>query len=903
MPVNDVTTSVISSNQATAGARDRHLKGNLKLIKRLSPIVQVLRRGESELFVRYTFPNELRWMAVKQVKGTEIASRHPNYIMPLLAVKHRDGSVDIDTEYADAGPLSIYMTLFPRFTRAIIAKSVAKQVLSSLLYFDNVHNMQHRNICPTTIFLRRDGCVKVGCYDLIDPTVVKANPDWYIDSPYCAPENRSKTAKERCKSDAKADVWSVGVLLFSIMVGRTLQPKNNKTHLGQDTEAATEDQEEYYRVEKAVFEHLWRKGTEAEWKDAIPDDELRHLVRWCLEKDVNKRASLAEALALIHLFGGIDKKDDENAAVATKQQNHNHDENDDENDDERLTTTISRPHPWATKKIAHDSSSIIKEHDGVRSHLEKALATPFNLGPEYDNGKLKNDANILRGIPEVLRNENLLWRETRSVETQRSQVDKNMRDVIRDRDKLAWQAMHEAVVELRKAAAESTSTVVPTSVKTKTSTNPNNHLKQAQDKLCEVEDLIEELYENYNESKQLQALDLAKECKKFAALALDLENEKLESNVRYEMEETDKASKKMGDAKDTEMAFAAKEKFKQQESIQNTVLQNIDAENEPSPAEKMVENAERLFKEVVILASLPRDLNDSSADDPSNIDINNVDLEKYTPEVSKFVENFKGKKSLKERFSELSELVLTDHEKEVNNKFAKEFECPISLNFPKYPVRLNGRTYSLPNIDMILNGVSLDPVTIEKIGYDDIESCEKILIELDRFIEAVKARIKSEEELHHDDYYRPKSPTFFSDPPSSAAAVDSKYTPELQDYVRGLMGNNGLQKRFYKLRELPLTENERNEMERLDEKYECSFTLKFMNIPVSLSGYQINFKDLVDYLETVKINPFTNEKFEASDLKPCPEVVAEIEKFIAAVNTRIQNEESLTRRVAGPPIG
>lgn len=321
----------------------RKERGNEKSIKQLSAMrtdergegiskgIEVLRRNGIEIFVRYKVPKQLRWQSDKMVIQTKLADRHQNIVMPLLAVKHKDASFEIDTEFADAGNLLIYLVKFPTAYRLNAAKSIAKQLFAGLLHFDVVHDMQHRNINPTTIFLRRDGGVKLGFFDLLNEQVVADNCDWYFNNPYVAPEYKfqpqltmDRCINKRITSNEKADVWAVGATIVAVLLGKTLLPKvvkknpadpNASVPTPGQAAAFTNEKNWFKIIQQAIAQPNYIEKLKVELNNnpseslkqcidfLIDSPKLALLLHRCLQTDPNNRISLAEASALIDVLG------------------------------------------------------------------------------------------------------------------------------------------------------------------------------------------------------------------------------------------------------------------------------------------------------------------------------------------------------------------------------------------------------------------------------------------------------------------------------------------------------------------------------------------------------------------------------------------------------------------------
>lgn len=482
-----------------------------------------------EILLRHHISSSENWKSGKIIAQTNSAHRHPNHIRPLVVENHREGTVDIDAEFADAGPLYIYVPTFSSKDRLIAAKSIARLLAVSLMYFDGVHDhLHHRNINPTTIFLRRDGCVKLGFFDLIGPQEdnekqkaenpekaaedtqcreaakqkhMTDNADWYFRNPFVAPEYQPKDAKEitademdkRIRCDEKADVWAVGATVISVLLGKTLLPQVEMKKYDEDSAPVpTSEQRRRFENEKkwfAIIQEAMQQPTYSEALDqamrAAPmseegqqleqlltpfiqklkeSPELAYFLHRCLQTKPEDRISLADANALIHIFGGtcdelsaIEKKIQEKAdaekllsesseseqqALKTKIQN--------------LETDIRKllPPTWATPKDVLETKQVVEVQLAGPAIL-LALNTEAPLWVKDDKGQLHltDEGNAARiKIAEAKTNELTSWKKERDVEAQRSTVDKAMRDAVKASEKAGWIGLQTDIANVRAKA-------------------------------------------------------------------------------------------------------------------------------------------------------------------------------------------------------------------------------------------------------------------------------------------------------------------------------------------------------------------------------------------------------------------------------------------------------------------
>lgn len=198
---------------------------NERIIRPYGKYAKLIKNEKTgEVFLRHTFtandPNSY-WRTLRAVEATRVGSHHPNAAIPLLAIKHQNGDVDVDVEFADAGSIAMYIKLIrEKFTeldneikKAIkendsvtlnrllyekrdaklhqiqMAKSVARQLLEYCFYLDSVLDRTHKNLNPQTVLLRRDGCLKTTFFNYLDKNYIKANRFHFLEfNAYVAPE-------------------------------------------------------------------------------------------------------------------------------------------------------------------------------------------------------------------------------------------------------------------------------------------------------------------------------------------------------------------------------------------------------------------------------------------------------------------------------------------------------------------------------------------------------------------------------------------------------------------------------------------------------------------------------------------------------------------------------------------
>jgi serine/threonine protein kinase len=217
-------TAISTSTKSTLTS-NLNQRQNERIIGRYGKYATLIKNEKTqEVFIRHTFPKNdphSNWRASRAVEATKISSRHINVAMPLLATKHKNGDVDVEVEFADAGSLAMHIKLIREkfnelnkdIKQAIInedenkvkilkeelheaklhqiqmAKSVARQLIDYCFYLDTVLGRVHKNLNPETVLFRKDGCVKTTFLNYLDKDYIKANRCHFIDfNAYVAPE-------------------------------------------------------------------------------------------------------------------------------------------------------------------------------------------------------------------------------------------------------------------------------------------------------------------------------------------------------------------------------------------------------------------------------------------------------------------------------------------------------------------------------------------------------------------------------------------------------------------------------------------------------------------------------------------------------------------------------------------
>lgn len=170
----------------------------LKLFPRLAP-------GESEASERFRIESR----ALAQL-------RHPHIVTIHEAGETTDGHLFYVMEFVDGHDLAELLAHGP--LPASQALPIARAVCAALEYA-HAHGFIHRDIKPANVLLGHDGSIKVADFGLAKPTAPAAESLTLTGAtlgtpPYMSPEQRAGQPV-----DARADLYSLGVMLYEMLTG------------------------------------------------------------------------------------------------------------------------------------------------------------------------------------------------------------------------------------------------------------------------------------------------------------------------------------------------------------------------------------------------------------------------------------------------------------------------------------------------------------------------------------------------------------------------------------------------------------------------------------------------------------------------------------------------------------
>ncbi|OWZ11702.1 ULK/ULK protein kinase [Phytophthora megakarya] len=146
---------------------------------------------------------------------------HPN-VVKLYDIKKTDKHMYLMLEYCAGGDLQQYMRRRQQNGDKLLTEDVARHFLKELAKGMQClwqHNLIHRDLKPQNLLLVEDSptsALKIADFGFARPLAASSMAETLCGSPlYMAPE-----ILRFQKYDAKADLWSVGTILFEMLAGR-----------------------------------------------------------------------------------------------------------------------------------------------------------------------------------------------------------------------------------------------------------------------------------------------------------------------------------------------------------------------------------------------------------------------------------------------------------------------------------------------------------------------------------------------------------------------------------------------------------------------------------------------------------------------------------------------------------
>ncbi|KAK7349364.1 hypothetical protein VNO77_06679 [Canavalia gladiata] len=161
---------------------------------------------------------------------------HPNIIRLFEAIQTND-RIYLVLEYCGGGDLAAYIHLHGKVSEPV-ARHFMRQLAAGLQVLQE-KNLIHRDLKPQNLLLATTAAMpimKIGDFGFARSLTPQGLADTLCGSPYyMAPE-----IIESRKYDAKADLWSVGAILYQLVIGRPPFDGNSQLQLFQNILASTE---------------------------------------------------------------------------------------------------------------------------------------------------------------------------------------------------------------------------------------------------------------------------------------------------------------------------------------------------------------------------------------------------------------------------------------------------------------------------------------------------------------------------------------------------------------------------------------------------------------------------------------------------------------------------------------
>ncbi|KAL8504714.1 hypothetical protein ACS0TY_016048 [Phlomoides rotata] len=162
---------------------------------------------------------------------------HPN-IIRLHDMMEEPGKIYIVLEYCKGGDLSMYIQQRHGKVPEVTAKHFMQQLAKGLKVLRE-NNLIHRDLKPQNLLLTSNddsSILKIADFGFARSLQPRGLAETLCGSPlYMAPE-----IMQLQKYDAKADLWSVGAILFQLVIGKTPFTGNNQLQLLQNIMKSTE---------------------------------------------------------------------------------------------------------------------------------------------------------------------------------------------------------------------------------------------------------------------------------------------------------------------------------------------------------------------------------------------------------------------------------------------------------------------------------------------------------------------------------------------------------------------------------------------------------------------------------------------------------------------------------------
>ncbi|KAF7729205.1 MAP kinase kinase (MEK) [Apophysomyces ossiformis] len=199
------------------------------------------------------------------------------HIVSFYGAFMNDGDISICMEYMDVGSLdTIYKKSGP--ISMDILKKIAYAIVDGLIYLYDCHRIIHRDLKPSNVLVNSAGQIKICDFGVSGQLIDSVANTFVGTSSYMSPERILGSPYS-----VKSDVWSIGITLMELALGRFPFAPDGKS--------------------LAIFEllqYIVNEPAPALPKDTYPLD-FEQFLGMCLVKDVNARATPSELMKTPYL--------------------------------------------------------------------------------------------------------------------------------------------------------------------------------------------------------------------------------------------------------------------------------------------------------------------------------------------------------------------------------------------------------------------------------------------------------------------------------------------------------------------------------------------------------------------------------------------------------------------------
>ncbi|KAG0165254.1 MAP kinase kinase (MEK) [Apophysomyces sp. BC1034] len=196
------------------------------------------------------------------------------HIVSFYGAFMNDGDISMCMEYMDVGSLdTIYKKNGP--VSMDVLKKIAYAIVDGLIYLYDCHRIIHRDLKPSNVLVNSAGQIKICDFGVSGQLIDSVANTFVGTSSYMSPERILGSPYS-----VKSDVWSIGITLMELALGRFPFAADGKP--------------------LAIFEllqYIVNEPAPTLPKDTYPPD-FEQFLAMCLVKDVNARATPSELMVL-----------------------------------------------------------------------------------------------------------------------------------------------------------------------------------------------------------------------------------------------------------------------------------------------------------------------------------------------------------------------------------------------------------------------------------------------------------------------------------------------------------------------------------------------------------------------------------------------------------------------------